>query len=185
MSTTNHITQLEARVWENNQKFEILSTHNHKLTTENSKQEHLIAKYEEDFNLPEPHLHTPPSLPASLEMDIRSVLEHLPGRPFPQPGPIPTPFYITSREACQFHLAFVIPGFHGETLEVAVNNVDLAFVLQQTLKRRGWGNVMTTRGVEDFLERPLVKVKWVGGEGEVGVLVEVLEEGGAVEGSRA
>jgi hypothetical protein len=70
----------------------------------------------------------------------------------PPPGPPPTPFYLAAGEASHLQLEFVIPGFNGETLGQAVNNLDLAFVLQQTLRRRGWGEVMTTKGVEDFLE---------------------------------
>jgi hypothetical protein len=64
----------------------------------------------------------------------------------------------------------VIPGFNRETLGQAVNNVDLAFILQQTLRRRGWGEATTTKGVEDFLEYPMVKVIWRGAEGEFGRL---------------
>jgi hypothetical protein len=67
-------------------------------------------------------------------------------------------------------LDFVIPGFQGETLEVAINNVDMAFVLQQTLRRRGWSEEMTKKGVEDFLAQPMVKVVWRGREGEFGNL---------------
>lgn len=64
----------------------------------------------------------------------------------------------------------MIPGFKGETLEVAVNNIDLVFILQQTLRRRGWSEEMAKKGVEDFLAQPMMKVTWVGKNGEFGNL---------------
>jgi len=61
---------------------------------------------------------------------------------------------------------------NGETLELEAALLDLAFVLERTLKRRGWGGQMTKQGVLDFLEVPLVKVEWRGEEGEIGMLVK-------------
>lgn len=69
-------------------------------------------------------------------------------------------------------LSFVVPGMNGETLELEAALLDLAFVLERTLKRRGWGGQMTKQGVLDFLEVPLVKVEWRGEEGEIGMLVK-------------
>ena len=64
----------------------------------------------------------------------------------------------------------MVPGFKGETLEYRVEIVDLAFVLERSLERRGYGDDMVQKGVLDFLEVPLVKVEWIGREGEIGSL---------------
>jgi hypothetical protein len=64
----------------------------------------------------------------------------------------------------------VIPGFNGETLGQEVSDVDMAFILQQTLRRREWGEVTARKGIEDFLECPMVRITWRGGEGEFGRL---------------
>ncbi|KAF1840434.1 uncharacterized protein K460DRAFT_411017 [Cucurbitaria berberidis CBS 394.84] len=171
MSTADRLAKLEAQAWANTQKIEELSTQKHKLTIENSRQEELIAKYQQDFKpfKPKSH-HALVTLQESPESKTSLQYEPMTHILFPPPGPLPTPFYIASREACQLEIAFVVPGLKGETLEVAVNKVDLAFVLQQTLKRREWNDARTRNGVEDFLERPMMKITWRGKAGEFGVL---------------
>ncbi|KAI4661568.1 uncharacterized protein J4E78_004357 [Alternaria triticimaculans] len=140
MSTDARLAALEALARENQEKIEALNHKNWLLSNQNIKMQEELAKLEED------------------------LLER------PPPGPLWTPFYMTARNAPRLYLEFVIPGSKGETLGIAVNNVDLAFILQQTLRRRGWGEATTKRGVEDFLEQPMMKVTWTGREGEFGNL---------------
>lgn len=165
----NHLAALEAQALANTQKIAHLSRQKHLLTTENTRQEELLAKYRKDFDDdPEQDSSRAPSSPYAS----RSLHEHghLTGRSVQPPGPLPTPFYIAVREARHVQLGFVIPGCKGETLDVDVNNVDLAFILQQTLQRRGWGELMVRQGVEDFLEKSMMRVMWRGREGEIGLL---------------
>lgn len=61
---------------------------------------------------------------------------------------------------------------HGEPLEVPIRMIDMAFVLEQTLKRKGWRNETVDRSVRDWMEVPLVGVGRRGREVEVGVLEE-------------
>ena len=89
---------------------------------------------------------------------------------FLPPGPAPTPFYIALRQARHVNLCFIIPGFQGEALDVQMRTIDLAFVLEQTLKRRGWGDVTISRAVNDFLEKSMVEVQWRGKDGVRGLL---------------
>lgn len=66
---------------------------------------------------------------------------------------------MTAESARALRLSFLIPGFQGENLEISVGELDLAFILQQTLRRRGWSSVMSTKAVEDFLNRPLLRMR--------------------------
>jgi hypothetical protein len=182
MLTNSRLAALEALARENEKKIEELGHTNWLLNNHNVQTQNEISKFEKDFSKEYPDFdikhasstvlrpHPPPPLRQSPV--ARHVLLARPQsdkRPQP-PGPFPTPFYLAAREAPQLDLDFVIPGFQGETLEVAINNVDMAFVLQQTLRRRGWSEEMTKKGVEDFLAQPMVKVVWRGREGEFGNL---------------
>jgi len=181
MSTDARLAALEALASENQEKVEELNHKNWLLSNQNIKTQEELAKLEEnlrneypDFDTrrtnhssfqanPSPPLHDP-----SVARDVSHAHPQLLQRS--PPGPLWTPFYMTARDAPRLYLEFVIPGSKGETLGIAVNNVDLAFILQQTLRRRGWGEATTKRGVEDFLEQPMMKVTWTGREGEFGNL---------------
>jgi hypothetical protein len=78
---------------------------------------------------------------------------------------------VTARTAPTLKISFVVPGCKGETLDFEAEILDLAFVIERTLKRKGFGERMVQKGVLDFLEVPLVKVEWTGREGEIGKLV--------------
>ncbi|CAN9335824.1 unnamed protein product [Alternaria sp. RS040] len=182
MSTNSRLAALEALARKNEEKIEELGHTNWLLNNHNVQTQNEISKFEKDFSKEYPNFDVKHANPTVLRPDppspprespvARHVLLARPRsdtRPQP-PGPFPTPFYLAAREAPQLDLDFVIPGFQGETLEVAINNVDMAFVLQQTLRRRGWGEEMTKKGVEDFLAQPMVKVVWKGREGEFGSL---------------
>lgn len=181
MSANARLAALEALARENQGKIEELSHTNWLLNNQNIKTQEELAKLEEavsnvypDFDTrrsnalnfqsdPSPSLHDP-----CVTRNVSHARQLLDQRP--PPGPLPTPFYMTARDAPRLYLEFVIPRSKGETLRLAVNNIDLAFMLQQTLRRRGWGEATTKRGVEDFLEQPMMKVTWTGREGEFGNL---------------
>jgi uncharacterized coiled-coil protein SlyX len=176
MSAADRIAALEAQVQENDKEIEVLSHTNWLLNNYSTQQEAEVSKFEEDFQRLYPELVDNPN-PAALESlhetpQARDIPLHrrLTDQLYPLPSPPATLFYIAAREASPLNICFVIPGFRGETLEVQANNVDLAFILQQTLKKRGWGDVMTTKGVEDFLQVPMMKVAWAGEEGKFGKL---------------
>jgi hypothetical protein len=59
---------------------------------------------------------------------------------------------------------------HGEPLEVPMRMLDMAFVLEQTLKRKGWRDETVDRSVRDWMEVPMVGVEVRGRKGEVGIL---------------
>ncbi|KAF1946324.1 hypothetical protein EJ02DRAFT_508849 [Clathrospora elynae] len=174
MSVSSRLAALEALAKENNEKLKELQHINWLLRNYNAQQATQLSQYEQDLSLepteddelapfpPSPIArHIPPSHPLSSLLTDQL---------FPSPAPRPTPFYLAARDARHVQLAFVIPGFQGETLEVGMNTVDLAFILERTLDRRGFGDVMTRRGVEDFLACPMVEAWWRGREGRVGRL---------------
>lgn len=155
MSQSNRLAKLEAQAFANTAKIQELSSTNAQLTTHNRQQNELITRFE---------------TVSAISPSISPSLWARPGIPqLPKP---PTPFHIAARTAPNLKLSFVVPGMNGETLELEAALLDLAFVLERTLKRRGWGEQMTKQGVLDFLEVPLVKVEWRGEEGEIGMLVK-------------
>jgi len=181
MSTDARLAALEALARESQEKIEGLNHTNWLLSNQNIKTQEELAKLEENLRNEYPDFDTrrtnhssfqanpPPSLhDPSVTRDVSHTRPLLNQRP--PPGPIQTPFYMTARDAPRLYLEFVIPGSKGETLGIAVHNIDLAFILQQTLRRRGWGEATTKRGIEDFLEQPMMKVTWTGGEGQFGNL---------------
>jgi hypothetical protein len=182
MSTDSRLAALQALARKNEKKLEELRHTNWLLNNHNIKTQDELSKFEENFSREHPSFNTrhinptdsrpdqaPPIPDSPVATHVPHTRSRLDQRPQP-PGPFPTPFYLAAREAPRLNLDFVIPGFKGETLEVAVNNIDLAFILQQTLRRRGWGEAMVKKGVEDFLEQPMMKVTWTGREGEFGYL---------------
>ena len=181
ISTDARLAALEALARENQEKVEELNHKNWLLSNQNIKMQEELAKLEEDFgnvypDFPSRRINhssfqanpSPPLNDPSVTRDVSHARPLLNQRP--PPGPFWIPFCMTARDAPRLYLEFVIPGSKGETLGIAVNNVDLAFILQQTLRRRGWGEATTKRGVEDFLEQPMMKVTWTGREGEFGNL---------------
>jgi len=152
MPHSSRLAHLEAQAFANTAKIQELSAANRKLTVENEQQEELIARYQSDFSN---------AVPAPSLTNHRS----------PPPNVPPTPFYVAARTAPSLRLWFVVPGFKGEMLEYRAETVDLAFVLERTLERKGFGDDMVQKGVLDFLEVPLVKVEWTGREGEIGNLL--------------
>lgn len=91
--------------------------------------------------------------------------------PFPAPpGPRATPFYIAARTAPSIELSFIVKGMKGELLDFPVENMDLAFLLQQILKRKGWKPATIHNSMTGFLEVPLIRVQERGKEGETGIL---------------
>lgn len=116
-----------------------------------------VTSYESDFTND-----NPPQQAASFPR---------PPRRRAPPNTPPIPFYVTARTAPTLQLSFVVAGFKGETLECKAEMMDLAFILQRTLQRRGLGEQMTRKGVCDFLEVPLIKVEWTGKLGDIGKLV--------------
>jgi hypothetical protein len=181
MSTNARLAALEALARKNEEKIEELSHTNWLLNNYHIKTQEELSKLEGDFSDEYPNFDTrhinptdsrlgssPPPHDSPVTRHASEARPQLIQRP--RPGPYPTPFYLAARDAPRLYLEFVIPGFKGETLQIAVNNIDLAFILQQTLRRRGWGEAMTKRGVEDFLEQPMMKVTWTGREGDFGNL---------------
>lgn len=165
------IATLEAEVYRNNIRIAELTHTNWLLHNYSDGVLEEIANLEVGFSnqdisigdiLPEPSPY--------LQIPLIST-SSVPTQDLQRPGPLPAPFYIAARESPQLHLDLIIPGFKGETLKLAVNNVDLAFILQQTLKRKGWGDATIQRSVRDFLEQPMMKVTWLGKEGELGSLL--------------
>jgi hypothetical protein len=172
MSAEDRIAALEAQARENKEQIEVLGHTNWLLSNCNIQQQTELSGFKEDFhNL---HLNLGPEVADTphKSLQARPILfcHPLTDRLYPPPGPPPTPFHIAAREAHQLDLYFMIPGFKGETLELHVDSVDLAFILQQKLRRSGWSDVMTNKGVEDFLQVPMVKVAWTGEEGKFGRL---------------
>lgn len=55
-------------------------------------------------------------------------------------------------------------------MEFAVHSMDMAFLLEQTLKRHHWKDATVQRSVLDFLEVSMVKARFGNGEGEIGIL---------------
>lgn len=168
-SPHSRIAALEAQVGRNNVRIAELTHTNWLLHNYSDSVLEEIAKLDAEFSnrhirledvLPEPW----PCLPRPLVSTSSVPTQDL------QPPGLSIPFYIAACKSPQLHLDLVIPGFKGETLELAVNNVDLAFILQQTLKRKGWGETTVQRSVRDFLEQSMMRVTWLGKEGEFGNL---------------
>lgn len=55
-------------------------------------------------------------------------------------------------------------------MDFLVETVDMAFLLKQTLKKKGWKDETAQKSVLDFLEVPMIKVKSAGHEAEIGIL---------------
>jgi hypothetical protein len=157
MSNLIRLTDLEAEAFANAARIQALSSTNAELAAKNRQQRSLSARYESHFANSNPAREAAPS---SL------IQRHL-----PPPGTSPTPFYITARTAPTLKLSFVVPGCNGETLDFEAEILDLAFVLERTLKKRGFRERMVQKGVLDFLQVSLVKAEWTGKEGEIGKLV--------------
>ena len=164
MSQSQYLADLEARAFANTSKIQQLSTINSNLRHENERQETLIARFSaeldnediEDAPVMTQHSHT--SGPHNRAMD-----------PTP-PGPLHTPFYILARTAPHLTLNFVVQGMQGETLQFPIRNVDLAFLLERTLKRKGWRDETVQRSVLGWLQVPMMGVAWRGKDEEVGIL---------------
>lgn len=176
MSHNQYLADLESRALANISKVQQLSATNNRLKQGNAEQEHLIALYlgaldnykDQDIDSspnPNPELNSSSKMmrgsPASLYEWSRTP-----------PSPKSTPFYLLARTAPPLELYFVVQGMHGEPLEVPIRMIDMAFVLEQTLKRKGWRNETVDRSVRDWMEVPLVGVGRRGREVEVGVLEE-------------
>jgi hypothetical protein len=58
----------------------------------------------------------------------------------------------------------------GETIEFSVDTLDMAFLLKQTLKKRGWKDETAQKSVLDFLEVPMIKASIPGHEPRTGIL---------------
>lgn len=112
------------------------------------------------FNIGKIHRPCCPGLP--------TIQNH--GPMFPPPSHRPTPFYIAARTSPTIELSFIIQGMKGETLPFPVSTTDLAFILEQNLKRKGWKDKTIQRSVLGFLETPMIQVREMGGEGEIGIL---------------
>lgn len=86
------------------------------------------------------------------------------------PGACATPFYITARTAPSLQLSFVIEGMKGEVLNLPVDSIDLAFLLEQTLKRKGWKPATIENSVNGFLDMPLMQYQQRGKAAQTGIL---------------
>jgi hypothetical protein len=143
MSTPNdRLAALEAAAWANTSRIEHLSKTNKDLAYHNAQQRGLIAQYKQDFDV-------------DIEADIplthtatSSTESTITPRPmFSHPGPRLTPFYLAARSSPLLSLSFVVQGMQGETLESDADTMDVAFMLEQTLKRRGWRDEKVKRSV--------------------------------------
>jgi hypothetical protein len=182
MSTNSRLAALEALARQNEEKIEELRHTNWLLNNHNVKTQEEIAKFEEDFSREHPNFDLEQTSSTNSRPDPPTprheppVARHVsPARPQlnqrrQRPEPLKTPFYLAARDSSQLYLDFVIPGYRGETLEIAASNMDLAFILQQTLRRKGWSEERTREAVENFLAQPMMKVTWRGADGEFGNL---------------
>jgi hypothetical protein len=159
---TQRLAALEAQAFSNTAKIQRLDKQNRELNHFNQQQQTLSAKYQLDFNAVD--LNTADDAPTTSPSQD-TFLQRA-----PHLNPRPTPFYIAARSARGVRLSFVVSGMKGETLEYEADVVELAFVLQQTLKKRGRGGDTVHKSVREFLEVPLVNVAWEGREGEMGKL---------------
>lgn len=167
MSHSKRLADLETQAFANTAKIQELSTRNRVLALENTQQQELISRYESDLESNDSNntIHDRPTISNFTPPPTSLTRRHL-----PPPNIPPTPFYIATLSAPSLDLSFVIPGFKGETLEYRAEAVDLAFILERTLERRGWGEEMVQKSVLDFLEVALMKVTWLGREGKIGML---------------
>ncbi|KAF2252963.1 hypothetical protein BU26DRAFT_560309 [Trematosphaeria pertusa] len=76
----------------------------------------------------------------------------------PSPPERSTDWNSAAARAAALCLALVIPGASGELLEFPIEMHDLAFVLQETLKRKGWRKDCISIAIEGFLERPMIRI---------------------------
>jgi hypothetical protein len=131
---------------------------NRNLSHQNNQQRDLIAQYGQDFDLDIEANVSQRATSTSLTAESTSTARPM----FSHPGPFPTPFCIAARSSPSLRLSFVVHSLQGETLEFGADTMDLAFVLEQTLKQRGWRDETVKRSILDFLEAPLMKVEWMG-----------------------
>jgi hypothetical protein len=164
MSTADRLSDLEALVRKNKDKVEELEHTNWLLQNYNTMQQEEMSKFEDDLGISIQELDqdvadldkqtTPPFRTESSQARLMPPPSAQSSRCQPSwlrpPNPPPTPFYLAAQETTNLQLDFVIPGYHGKTLGQSVNNVDQVFMLQQTLRRRGWGKVMTRRVLRIF-----------------------------------
>ncbi|EDU50555.1 hypothetical protein A1F94_007699 [Pyrenophora tritici-repentis] len=171
-SPTSRIAALEAQARKNQTRIDELTHTNWLLNNYNDNVIKELLNFEAVFDIqhtspgdilpePPPNLARPPVHTNSLPTQVFH---------YPEP-PQPTPFYIAARASPHISLSLVIPVFKGEALELAVNSVDLVFILRQALRRKGWGDTNIQQGVSDFLSHPMIKVTWQGKEGEYGNLL--------------
>ncbi|KAF2036013.1 hypothetical protein EK21DRAFT_106846 [Setomelanomma holmii] len=186
------IADLNAHAFANTRLITDLSRRNHELRTEHEQQQKLLAKFREELgdvkaltrlekldvdDLSDTDLENagydttaaptarqtcplaPPPFPSSIS------------NPSPQPSQPPTPFYVAARMAPPLRLSFIIPGIKGETLHVPIKMIDLAFILERRLEKKGWRKANVQQSVLDFLEVPLIRADWQGGV-EVGNLLK-------------
>ncbi|KAH3968799.1 hypothetical protein HBI56_124920 [Parastagonospora nodorum] len=153
------LSELERRALINTAKIQALSKHNSQLTQQANVQAEPIARLDHEFDIKE-------------ERNMPSTRSRPQSTPLPQ-EPRATPFYVLARTAPSLELNFLIQGLQGEPMEFAVNRVDMAFLLEQTLKRRGWKDATVQMGVLDFAEVSMMKVRFENGDGEVGILNDI------------
>ena len=182
MSEQTRLATLEALARANEQKLEELGHTNWLLSNSNTKTGKEPLQFESDlrnntshFSYDNVDLEARKTLPSHAPLLKAHVPQHRPRLHHrPQHGRWPehpeTPYDVAARGAPRLQLSFIIPGCLGETLPVEVDSLDLAFVLQQALRRKGWREEMTHRGIEDFLEQPIIGVMWTGREGKIGKL---------------
>jgi hypothetical protein len=136
--------------------FQAFSKHNSQLTQQANVQAELIARLDHEFDIEE-------------ERNMPSTPPRPQSTPLPQ-EPRATPFHVLARTAPSLELNFLIQGLQGEPMEFAVNRVEMAFLLEQTLKRRGWKDATVQMSVLDFAKVSMIKVRFGNGHGEVGIL---------------
>ncbi|CAE7001748.1 hypothetical protein PTTW11_01288 [Pyrenophora teres f. teres] len=169
LSPASHVAALEAQAHMNQARIDELTHTNWLLNNYSKNMEMELSNFEAMFGIqhasPGDMLPEPSPSPSRSPVDTYS----LPTQVFHHLEPLqPTPFYIAACASSRLSLNFVIPGFKGEAFELAVNSVDLAFVLCQALRRKGWRDSNIQQGVSDFLSHPTIKVTWQGKEGEYG-----------------
>lgn len=151
-----HLAELERRAFANTVKLQALPKHNSQLTQQANVQADLVTRFDHEFEAGENRImSSTPTPPQST--------------PLPQ-GPGATPFYFLARTAPSLELSFLIQGLQGEPMEFAVHSMDMAFLLEQTLKRHNWKDATVQRSVLDFLEVSMIKARFGNGEGEIGIL---------------
>lgn len=158
------ISTLESRAHANTQLLSILEARQQHLLCQAAQQHEELSRFEQEFACWQSSRSS--SCPSTKNITRTTTIHPaIAERAF-------EPLHNASRKAQFVTLSFVIAGPRGEAVRQPLDRLSMAFVLHETLVKKGWTEDNVRRGVLGFLETPMMEVQWRGEAARLGRLDE-------------